>query len=90
MAHSEASSDRMLATLSEISASLKTDHPPLTCTAQKKWSRNVRRVVVKETAVQTLNPAFTYQWTKGKRVASRPKEGGAGHGGSDRHSECAM
>lgn len=90
MAHSEASSDRTLATSSEISASLRIDHPPPTCKAQKKLSRDVRRVIMKETAVQTLDPAFTYQWTKGKHMASGPKEGGAGHGSSDRHCGCTM
>lgn len=40
--------------------------------------------------MQTLDPAFTYQWTKGKPVASGPKEGGAGRGSSDGRSGCAL
>lgn len=40
--------------------------------------------------MQTLDPAFTYQWTKGKPVASGPKEGGAGRGNSDGLSGCAL
>lgn len=55
-------------THSEESLSLKTDHPPPTCTSPKKWARDVTRVTVKEKAVQTLDPTFTYQWTKGECV----------------------
>ena len=81
MAHSEASPDRTLATRSEFSASLKTDLPPPTPKSRKKWARGVTRVTVKEMAVQTLDPAFTYQWAKGKHVGWR-REGQAS--GSDR------
>ncbi|KAM5232698.1 uncharacterized protein C19orf44 homolog isoform 2-T10 [Hipposideros larvatus] len=70
ISHSEESPDRTLATLSELSASLKIDHPPPTCMSRKKRSRDVRRVMVKETAVQTLDPAFTYQWTKAAGLAA--------------------
>lgn len=86
--HSEESPDRTLATLSELSVSLKTDHPPPTCASRKKWARDVTRVLVKEKAVQTLDPAFTYQWMKGKCVAPVPEEGGAGHGGSGTGSQA--
>lgn len=89
-ARSEESLDRTLATLSELSASLQTDHPPPTGASRKKGAQDVTRVTVKEQAVQTLEPAFTYQWTKGKCEAGVPEEGGAGHGGSDRHSGCAV
>uniref|UniRef100_G1PNT2 Chromosome 19 open reading frame 44 n=1 Tax=Myotis lucifugus TaxID=59463 RepID=G1PNT2_MYOLU len=61
---SEESLDRTLATLSELSASLQTHHPPPTGASRKKWAQDVTRVTVKEQAVQTLDPAFTYQWTK--------------------------
>lgn len=65
-AHSEESPDRTLATRSEFSASLETALPPPTPKSQKKRTRGVARVMVKETAVQTPDPAFIYQWTKGK------------------------
>lgn len=76
--HSEESPDRTLATLSELSVSLKTDHPPPTCASRKKWARDVTRVLVKEKAVQTLDPAFTYQWRKEAGMATTgPALGGA-------------
>ncbi|XP_043323141.1 uncharacterized protein C19orf44 homolog isoform X2 [Cervus canadensis] len=66
---SEESPDRTLATQSEFSASLK---------SRKKRARGVPRVVVKETAVQTPDPAFTYQWAEAAGVASiGPALGGA-------------
>lgn len=55
-------------THSEESWSLKTDHPPPTRTSPEKWARDVTRGMVKEKAVQTLDPTFTYQWTKGECV----------------------
>ncbi|XP_036096721.1 uncharacterized protein C19orf44 homolog [Molossus molossus] len=65
-------------TRSEESLSLKTDHPPPTCTSPKKWTRGVTRVMVKEKAVQTLDPTFTYQWTKETGMATiGPALGGA-------------
>ncbi|EPY88442.1 hypothetical protein CB1_000172016 [Camelus ferus] len=70
LAHSEGSPDRTLATLSEFSASLKTDLPPPTPKSQKKRARAVTRVVVRETAVQTLGPAFTYEWSEAAGVAA--------------------
>ncbi|XP_067589208.1 uncharacterized protein C19orf44 homolog isoform X3 [Pseudorca crassidens] len=76
--HSEESPDRTLATWSEFSASLKTDLPPPTPKSRKKWARGVTRVMVKEMAVQTLDPAFTYQWAKAAGVAAiGPALGGA-------------
>ncbi|TKC50116.1 hypothetical protein EI555_001200, partial [Monodon monoceros] len=78
MPHSEESPDRTLATWSEFSASLKTDLPPPTPKSRKKWARGVTRVMVKEMAVQTLDPAFTYQWAKAAGVAAiGPALGGA-------------
>ncbi|XP_045429550.1 uncharacterized protein C19orf44 homolog isoform X1 [Pipistrellus kuhlii] len=63
-AHSEESLDGTLASWSELSVSLKTDQPPPTGASRRKWAPEVTRVTVKEQAVQTLDPAFTYQWTK--------------------------
>lgn len=77
-AHSEESPDRTLATRSEFSASLETALPPPTPKSQKKRTRGVARVMVKETAVQTPDPAFIYQWTKAASVAAiGPALGGA-------------
>lgn len=78
IAHSEESPDRTVSTSSELSASRKTEHPPPIRTSREKRARAVTRVVVKETAVQTLDPAFTYQWTKAAGVAAiGPALGGA-------------
>lgn len=60
------SPERTLDTLSEFSASLKTDLPLPTLKPWKKQVGDVTRVIMKETAVQTLEPAFTYQWVEGK------------------------
>ncbi|XP_036158469.1 uncharacterized protein C19orf44 homolog [Myotis myotis] len=68
--HSEESLDRTSATLSELSASLQTDHPPPTGASRKKWAQDVTRVTVKEQAVQTFDPAFTYQWAKEAGMAT--------------------
>lgn len=58
-----------LATLSECSSSLRTDLPEAP-KAGRKQGRDVARVIVKETAVQTLDPAFTYQWSRAAGVAT--------------------
>ncbi|XP_053441535.1 uncharacterized protein C19orf44 homolog isoform X2 [Nycticebus coucang] len=72
------SKDRTLDSLSECSSSLKTDLVPKTPKSQKKWGRGMTRVLVKETAVQTLDPGFAYQWTKAASVATiGPAVGGA-------------
>nr|XP_020139522.1 uncharacterized protein C19orf44 homolog isoform X3 [Microcebus murinus] len=63
-ARSKESLDRTLDSLSEYSSSLKTDLVPRTSKSGKKWGTGVTRVLVKETAVQTLDPAFAYQWTQ--------------------------
>ncbi|XP_055095139.1 uncharacterized protein C19orf44 homolog isoform X2 [Symphalangus syndactylus] len=55
--------DRTLDTLSESSSSVKTDLRQ-TAESRKKSGRHVTRVLVKDTAVQTPDPAFTYEWTK--------------------------
>ncbi|CAK6445370.1 unnamed protein product [Pipistrellus nathusii] len=68
--HSEESLDRTLASWSELSASLQTDQPPPTGASRRKWAPEVMRVTVKEQAVQTLDPAFTYQWTKEASMAT--------------------
>nr|XP_060486530.1 uncharacterized protein C19orf44 homolog isoform X1 [Panthera onca] len=72
------SPERTLDTLSEFSASLKTDLPLPTLKPWKKQVGDVTRVIMKETAVQTLEPAFTYQWVEGPGVAAvGPALGGA-------------
>uniref|UniRef100_A0A2K6DPV6 Chromosome 19 open reading frame 44 n=1 Tax=Macaca nemestrina TaxID=9545 RepID=A0A2K6DPV6_MACNE len=62
-ARSKESLDRTLDALSESSSSAKTDFPQ-TAEARKKSGRHVTRVLVKDTAVQTPDPTFTYEWTK--------------------------
>ncbi|EFB19081.1 hypothetical protein PANDA_000496, partial [Ailuropoda melanoleuca] len=69
-AHSEESPDRTLDTRSEFSASLQPDLSLPTLEPWRKQVRDVTRVIVKETAVQTLDPAFTYQWAEGAGVAA--------------------
>ncbi|KAM5188926.1 uncharacterized protein C19orf44 homolog isoform 1-T2 [Callospermophilus lateralis] len=68
-APSEAALDGTLAAVSECSRSLRTD-PPKPPRARKKGGQGVERVTVRETAVQTLDPAFTYQWTKAAGMAA--------------------
>ncbi|XP_032774428.1 uncharacterized protein C19orf44 homolog isoform X2 [Rattus rattus] len=73
----EESLDRTLDTLSKFSSGEQTDtlsvRKPLSRT---EWGRGATRVV-KETAVQTLDPAFAYQWTKaGGMAAIGPALGG--------------
>uniref|UniRef100_A0A2K5C202 Chromosome 19 open reading frame 44 n=1 Tax=Aotus nancymaae TaxID=37293 RepID=A0A2K5C202_AOTNA len=62
-ARSRESLDRTLDVLSESSSSVKTDLPQ-TAESRKTPGRHVTRVLVKDTAVQTPDPAFTYEWTK--------------------------
>ncbi|XP_055095138.1 uncharacterized protein C19orf44 homolog isoform X1 [Symphalangus syndactylus] len=69
--------DRTLDTLSESSSSVKTDLRQ-TAESRKKSGRHVTRVLVKDTAVQTPDPAFTYEWTKVAGMAAMgPALGGA-------------
>ncbi|XP_073882393.1 uncharacterized protein C19orf44 homolog isoform X4 [Macaca fascicularis] len=77
MARSKESLDRTLDALSESSSSAKTDFPQ-TAEARKKSGRHVTRVLVKDTAVQTPDPTFTYEWTKVAGMAAMgPALGGA-------------
>lgn len=62
---SEAALDGTLATSSGCSSSLRTE-PPKPPRAGKQRGWGVERRTLKEAAVQTLDPAFTYQWTKGE------------------------
>ncbi|KAL1772841.1 hypothetical protein HispidOSU_005274 [Sigmodon hispidus] len=74
---SEASLHRTLDTLSQFSSSGGRDLLPSRSLSRTKWGRGVTRVV-KETAVQTLDPAFTYQWSKASGMAAiGPTLGGA-------------
>ncbi|KAL6054665.1 hypothetical protein STEG23_035356 [Scotinomys teguina] len=74
---SEASLDRTLDTLSQFSSNRQTDLLPRQSPSRTKWSQGVSRVM-KETAVQTLDPAFAYQWSKaGGMAAIGPTFGGA-------------
>uniref|UniRef100_A0A2K5NF18 Chromosome 19 open reading frame 44 n=1 Tax=Cercocebus atys TaxID=9531 RepID=A0A2K5NF18_CERAT len=78
-ARSKESLDRTLDALSESSSSVKTDLPQ-TAEARKKSGRHVTRVLVKDTAVQTPDPTFTYEWTKGKHWGPRgPGQPGQEH-----------
>ncbi|XP_032170559.1 uncharacterized protein C19orf44 homolog isoform X2 [Mustela erminea] len=67
---SEESPDRTLDTSTEFSASLQPDLALPTLKPRKNQVRDITRVLVKETAVQTLDPAFTYQWAEGAGVAA--------------------
>lgn len=61
----EESLDRTLDTLSKFSSSGQTDIVARKSLSRTDWGRGVTRVM-KETAVQTLDPASAYQWSKGK------------------------
>ncbi|XP_042637523.1 uncharacterized protein C19orf44 homolog [Orycteropus afer afer] len=67
---SEESLDRTLEALSEFSLSQERDRTPQTPKASRKWGRHVTRVIVKESAVQTSDPAFTYRWAEVAGVAA--------------------
>ncbi|KAL0609556.1 hypothetical protein AAY473_019314 [Plecturocebus cupreus] len=76
-ARSRESLDRTLDVLSESSSSVKTDLPQ-TAESRKTPGRHVTRVLVKDTAVQMPDPAFTYEWTKVAGMAAMgPALGGA-------------
>uniref|UniRef100_A0A2K6L9T9 Chromosome 19 open reading frame 44 n=1 Tax=Rhinopithecus bieti TaxID=61621 RepID=A0A2K6L9T9_RHIBE len=76
-ARSKESLDRTLDALSESSSSVKTDLPQI-AESRKKSGRHMTRVLVKDTAVQTPDPTFTYEWTKVAGMAAMgPALGGA-------------
>ncbi|KAL4828262.1 hypothetical protein H8958_010333 [Nasalis larvatus] len=76
-ARSKESLDRTLDALSESSSSVKTDLPQI-AESRKKLGRHMTRVLVKDTAVQTPDPTFTYEWTKVAGMAAMgPALGGA-------------
>ncbi|KAL4674284.1 hypothetical protein H8959_018218 [Pygathrix nigripes] len=85
-ARSKESLDRTLDALSESSSSVKTDLPQI-AESRKKSGRHMTRVLVKDTAVQTPDPTFTYEWTKEQRpvlstewlgILRKPHESDAG------------
>lgn len=65
----EESLDRTLDTLSKFSSSGQTDIVARQPLSRTEWGRGVTRVV-KETAVQTLDPAFAYQWSEAGGIAA--------------------
>ncbi|XP_075843100.1 uncharacterized protein C19orf44 homolog isoform X2 [Microtus pennsylvanicus] len=73
---SEASLERTLDTSSQLSSSGQTDRLPRP-SPKTKWGQGVAGVM-KETAVQTLDPAFAGQWSRaGSMAAIGPTLGGA-------------
>ncbi|XP_007636283.1 uncharacterized protein C19orf44 homolog isoform X2 [Cricetulus griseus] len=74
---SEASLGRTQDTLSQYSSRGQTGLLSRRSLSRTQWGQGVTRVV-KETAVQTLDPAFVYQWSKaGGMAAIGPTLGGA-------------
>ncbi|XP_049733267.1 uncharacterized protein C19orf44 homolog [Elephas maximus indicus] len=67
---SEASLDRTSEALSESSSSQERDRPPQAPKTSRKRGQDVTRVIVKEMAVQTPDPAFTYWWAEAASVAA--------------------
>lgn len=61
--------------MSEFSASPRADLLPPTLKSPKKEAKDVTRVIVKEKAVQTLDPALTCQCAKGKCRPKGPRGG---------------
>ncbi|XP_062035438.1 uncharacterized protein C19orf44 homolog [Lepus europaeus] len=70
-APSPETADRTLDSLSELSSSLRT--PP----SRRRRGRHGPRVVVKETAVQTLDPALACPWAAAGMATIGPSLGGA-------------
>ncbi|XP_076978103.1 uncharacterized protein C19orf44 homolog isoform X3 [Tamandua tetradactyla] len=55
---------RSLGASSELTSSLERDAPRLPPQPDRRWAQEVIRVIVKEKAVQTPEPAFCSQWTR--------------------------
>ncbi|KAM6216836.1 uncharacterized protein C19orf44 homolog [Rhynchocyon petersi] len=67
---SQVSLARMSSAVPKSSLSWERGGLPQAPTASRKWGQDVTRVIVKEIAVQTLDPAFTYQWAEATGVAA--------------------
>ncbi|XP_072457353.1 uncharacterized protein C19orf44 homolog isoform X2 [Notamacropus eugenii] len=76
-AYSQESLDKTLESLSESPSYSRRDFPTKSGEPSQKWSENVRRLLVKEVAVQTYDPAFTYSWTKESMATIGPSLGRA-------------
>ncbi|XP_068958214.1 uncharacterized protein C19orf44 homolog isoform X2 [Petaurus breviceps papuanus] len=76
-AYSQESLDKTLESLSESPSYSQRDLPTASGEPGQKWSENVRRLLVKEVAVQTYDPAFTYSWTKESMATIGPSLGRA-------------
>ncbi|XP_044527527.1 uncharacterized protein C19orf44 homolog [Gracilinanus agilis] len=74
-AYSQESLDKTLESLSESPSCSKRDLSTQSEEPGKKWSENVKRILVKEVAVQTCDPAFTYNWTKESMATIGPSLG---------------
>ncbi|XP_027701162.1 uncharacterized protein C19orf44 homolog isoform X2 [Vombatus ursinus] len=69
--------DKTLESLSESPSYSQRDLPTESEGPAQKWRENVRRLLVKEVAVQTYDPAFTYSWTKESVATIGPSLGRA-------------
>ncbi|XP_001369228.3 uncharacterized protein C19orf44 homolog isoform X2 [Monodelphis domestica] len=74
-AYSQESLDKTLESLSESPSCSKRDLSTQSKEPGKKWGENVKRILVKEVAVQTYDPTFTYNWTKESMATIGPSLG---------------
>ncbi|XP_043839915.1 uncharacterized protein C19orf44 homolog isoform X1 [Dromiciops gliroides] len=76
-AYSQESLDETLESLSESPSYSQSDLPTQLGKPGQKRNEDVRRLLVKEVAVQTYDPVFTYSWTKESMATIGPSLGRA-------------